>query len=161
MGFIDFIDDRDVINLSGSHSPPAGPESFKDWLMVLKANNPTAKVITLGGGLYQLDLNLITCTGSDVNTRFNIPYMHQLLRVGIKHTDSSKADSTDPLTYSLSKQHHPNLWMLLLGVVDSTASDILDGYNDYYMEAGEYLLVSNTTNTDQLRVNVIIGITGV
>lgn len=153
------IDDRDVNNYFAA-TPIKSQEQLKQWLMELKANNPTAKVIPLGNGVYQLDLPTIICTGSDINTRFNIPHMHQLLRVGIKHTDSVNVDSTDSLAYSLSKRHYPNLWMLLLNIDESTASDILDEYIDYYMELGEYLLISNSTNTDLLHINILIKITG-
>lgn len=158
MGLID-IDDRDIFNYFTA-APIVAREELKQWLMELKANNPTAKVITLGNGIYQLDIPTITCTGSNVNTRFNIPHMHQLLRVAIKHTDNSNVDSTDSLAYSISKRQYPNLWMLLLNIDESTASDIRDEYIDYYMELGEYLIISNSTNTDRLYVNVLIKITG-
>ena len=158
MGLID-IDDRDVFNYFTA-APSITQEHLKQWLMELKANNPTAKVITLGNGIYQLDLPIITCTGSDVDTRFNIPHMHKLLRVGIKHTDSGNVDSSDSLAYSLSKRHYPNLWMLLLNIGETTASDIVDEYIGYYMELGEYLIISNSTNTDKLHISITIKITG-
>ena len=158
MAFIE-IDDRDVVN-NFTIAAASTKEVFKQWLMELKANNPTAKITTLGEGRYQLVLPVITCTGSDVYTRFNIPYMHQLLRVGTKHTDSNDVDSTDSLAYSLSKRYYPNLWMLLLNIDSSIASDILDEYIDYYMELGEYLITSNSTNTDRLYINIVIKITG-
>ena len=153
------IDDRDVFNYFTA-APSIMQEQLKQWLMELKANNPTAKVITHGNGIYQLDLPAITCAGLDVNTRFNIPHMHKLLRVGIKHTDSSGVDSSDDLAYSFSKRQHPNLWMLLLNITQSNASDILDEYIGYHMELGEYLIKSNSTNTDQLNINILIMITG-
>lgn len=154
------IDDRDVTNII-THPPVIGDkESLKTWLMELKANNPAATIISLGLGRYQLTLPAITCTGAVVNTRFNIPHMHELIQMGFKHTDSANADSTDALAYSLSKRHHPNLWMLLLNIAETTASDVLDEYSDYFMEAGEYLIQSNTTNTDLLQVKIIIKMTG-
>lgn len=154
------IDDRDVTNII-TQTPATGcKENLKTWLMELKANNPAATIISLGLGRYQLTLPVITCTGAVVNTRFNIPHMHELIQMGFKHTDSADADSTDALAYSLSKRHHPNLWMLLLNIAETTASDVLDEYSDYFMEAGEYLIQSNTTNTDLLQVKIIIKMTG-
>ncbi|MCK5641254.1 MAG: hypothetical protein KAJ19_10665 [Gammaproteobacteria bacterium] len=153
------IDDRDVFNYFTA-APKMAQEQLKQWLMELKANNLTAKIISLGNGVYQLDLPVITCTGSTVDTRFNIPHMHKLLRVSIKHTDSSNIDSVDVMTYSLSKRQHPNLWVPLLYIGVTTASDIMDEYIDYFMELGEYLIQSNTTNTDRLYIQVIIKITG-
>lgn len=153
------IDDRDVHNYF-TQAPITPDEILKQWLMELKANNPTVRVVSLGGSVYQLSIPTIGCTGSDINTRFNIPRMHQLLRIGIKHTDSNNVDSVDSLAYSISKRHYPNLWMLLLNIDDSTASDILDEYVGYYMEIGEYLIVSNSTNTDLLHINVLVKITG-
>lgn len=158
MGFIN-IDDQDVHNYYAA--PPVKPnEQLKQWLMELKANNPTAKVIPLGQGRYQMDLEVITCTGADISTRFNIPHMHELIKMSTKHIDSSEANSTDALTYSISKRHYPNLWMLLLNIEETTASDIIDEYIGYYMELGEYLIISNSTNTDKLHINVTFKITG-
>ena len=74
------VDDRDVVN-NFTIAASSTKEVFKQWLMELKANNPTAEITTLGEGRYQLVLPVITCTGSDVHTRFNIPHAHQLLRV--------------------------------------------------------------------------------
>lgn len=158
MAFIE-IDDRDVFN-HFTTAPVRSEEVLKQWLMELKANNPTAKVIPLGQGRYQLDLEAITCTGATVNTRFNIPHMHELIKMGIKHTDSNNVDSVDSMTYSVSKRQNPNLWMLLLNINATTASDIMDEYIDYYMESGEYLIISNSTNTDRLHINIIVKITG-
>lgn len=154
------IDDRDVYNYITS-CPTAPEDTLKQWLMELKANNPTTNVITLGNSVYQLELPTIICVGSNVDTRFNIPHMHELISVETKHTDSNAVNSDDALSYSLSKRHHPNLWMLLLNIGVTYASDILDEYIDYYMKRGEYLIKTNTTNTDLLHISIIVKITGV
>ena len=159
MGFIE-IDDRDVVNYISPGLQPNGGD-IKQRLMDLKTNNPTAKIISLGEDKYQLSLATITGTGANVVSRFNIPYMHELIQMDIKHTDNTNVYSTDALAYSLSKRHHPNLWMLLLNIDVTTASDIIDEYTEYYMETGEYMVQSNTTNTDLLHVNIIIKMTGV
>lgn len=159
MGIIDIVDDRDVYNYSTIAST-VSKDILKQWLMELKANNPTAKVISLGESVYQLDLPAVECTGSDIETRFNIPHMHKLVRMSTKHVDSSGDNSTNSLTYSVSKRHYPNLWMLLLNIEETVASDIIDKYTSYYMELGEYLITSNTANTDKLHINILIKMTG-
>lgn len=153
------IDDRDTHNYYQTSIQTI--EIQKQWLMEIKANNPTSNVISLGESVYQINLPVIACIGSDVESRFNIPHVHRLLRFGIKHTDANNVDSSDSLSYSISKRQHQNLWMRLLYIYESTASDIFDRYSDYYMDLGEYLIVSNTTNTDKLHINVLIKITGV
>ena len=158
MGLIDIIDDRDVNNYFTSLSQ--SKDMQKQWLMELKADNPTVKVIPLGNAVYQLDMPIITCTGANVDIRFRVVHSHKLIRMGFKHTDSNDVDSINPLAYSISKRHHSNLWMLYLSILETTASDILDKYVDYYMEPGEYLIKSTTDNTDKLFINVIIQITG-
>lgn len=158
MGLID-IDDRDVHNYYQTSIHAI--EIQKQWLMELKSNNPTSTVISLGESVYQINLPVITCIGSDVETRFNIPYMHRMIRMEIKHTNNSDVDSSESLRYSVSKRQHYNLWMLVLDIADSVASDIIDKYDEYYMGRGEYLIVSNSTNTDKLLINVLIKITGV
>lgn len=159
MGFID-IDDRDVVN-NITTGLQLNADVIKQRLMDLKINNPTVKVVSLGHGKFQLSLASIVSTGANVITHFNIPYMHELIQISIKHTDSADVNSVNVLAYSLSKRHHPNLWMLLLNIEETTASDIIDEYIDYYMESGEYRFQSNTINTDLLYVSVIIKATGV
>lgn len=158
MGLID-IDDRDVNN---HYYQSVGDDkaTHKLWLMELKTNNPTAKINSLGAGIYQIGLPIIACTGSIVSTRFNIPTMHQLLRMSIKHTDNGGINSVDTLNYSLLKRGSSNLLMTLISITSSTASDIMDKYVDYYMELGEYLIESNTTNTDQLNIDVMVRVMG-
>ena len=154
------INDQDTTINNIMHVAEAKATEFKRWLMEIKGNNPTATVKALGEGRYQITLEAIDCTGADVNTRFNIPLMHQLIMMEIKHTDVNDADSIDALAYSVSKRPHPNLWMLLLNIEETTASDIMDEYEDFYRTLGEYLLVTNSTITDKLQINVTIRVTG-
>ena len=162
MGIID-IDDRDVFNyyeVGAECGPTPATNKFKEWLGRLKAEIPTAIINHLGAGRYKIDLPSIPCTGAAVTTIINIPFMHQLQKMEIKHVDASNADSTDALDYAVSHRHHPNLWMLLLNVIDSVASDIIDEYIDYFMGRGEYQLVTDSIATDVLYISVYIRITG-
>ena len=110
----------------------------------------------LGDNIFKIDMVAITCSGANVTTIFNVPYMHELIRMDTKHTDSADADSADALNYSLSHRHFLKLWMLYIAVVGETASDIIDEYEDYPVEAGEYKLISNSTNTDLLYISLYL-----
>lgn len=163
MGIVDIIDDRDtyITNETTVETIKLIEKQFKDWLTLIKNELPADSIVShLGGGRFKIDLPPITCTGSDVETIFNIPLMHQLLKAEIKHVDSAGADSIDALNYSVSHRHHPNLWLILLKVVGSVASDIVDEYIDYYMTRGEYRILTDTTNTDLLYISVYIRTTG-
>lgn len=162
MALID-IDDRDTIHnyyTQAAEQAEVVRSKFKEYLGILKGENPSVVINHIGNGIYKLDLAVITCTGADVENIFNIPFMHELRKFEIKHVDASKADSTNALAYSVSHRHHPNLWMLLLSVPVSTASDIIDEYSDYDMQSGEYKLITNSTNTELLYISVYIKITG-
>lgn len=159
----DFIDDRDttyIIQDDGQITPVLG-EKFKEWLTMLKNELPTdVKVDHLGGGRYRIELAYIECTGSDVEQIINIPFMHQLLKMELKHTDSSNVDANDALTYSLYQRFHANTWAIITTISDSTASDMTDEYIDYYKLRGEYRLLVDTTNTDRAHIAFYIRITG-
>jgi len=166
MALIDIdVDDRDTINYFGG---PQGPvmakeisEKFKEWLVRLESEVPTGSTVEhLGTGRYKIVLPVITCSGSDITTIINIPFMHQIQKMEFKHTDSSNDDSIDAFDYSVSHRYPPTMWLLLLNIVDSVASDIIDEYIDYYMSRGEYRLVTNSTNTNKVFANLYIRITG-
>lgn len=149
------IDDRDTYNYAAVPLP-----KFKGWLDALKSENGLSKVTNLGEGRYKLDLPAITCTGVDVDTLFQIPFMHVLEKVEVKHVDISDVDSNDVLSYFLFHKHHPNLWFLFLTVENNVASDSLDDYANFRHERGQYKLTSNTTLTDKLFVAVYVRATG-
>ena len=158
MGLID-IDDRDVYNYYQTNQV-GQPQKFKEWLGRLKAELPGSIVNHLGDGIFKIDFPAITCTGVSVTTIFNIPFMHQFQKMEIKHVDSANADSVNLLNYSVSHRHHPNLWMLLLNVINSIASDIIDEYIGYFMDRGNYKLITNSTNTELLHISMYIRVTG-
>ncbi len=160
---LDYIDDRDtfISQTLTLEQMDTLEKKFKVWQTAIKNElPPDAMVTNLSDGRFKIDLATITCTGAQVKNIFNIPFMHQLLKVEIKHTYSANADSANPLDYSLSHRHHPNLWMLVLDVSASVASDIIDEYQEYFMSRGEYKFLTDSTNTELLHISVYIKIVG-
>lgn len=153
------IDDRDVFNYF-TESPIKSKEFLKQWLMELKANNPTVKVITLGNGMYKLDLPHIQCTGSDIETRFKIPFMHELLKMELKHVDASKTDSVNALKYIVQRYTTQNVLLMLYQELVVVQPDIIDEYQGFIHEACQYLFTTNTTNTHNLYATFYIKFTG-
>lgn len=153
-----YIEDNDVTNHYNSFN--VSLTKFKEWMDTLKSENNQAKVTNLGEGRYKVDLPVISCTGSDVETLFQIPFMHVLEKVEMKHTDILNANSIDELAYYIYHKQHPNLWFLFVTVEQSIASDILDDYANFVHERGQYKLISNTSATDKLFVAVYIRATG-
>jgi hypothetical protein len=168
MGIIDInVDDRDTINCEVCELPPEPPElidpiltKYKEWLGILKGENLTARINNLGEGRFKIDIPVIGCTGSDVETHLNIPFMHIFEKMETKHTDNVQADSNDALTYAISHRHHPNLWLVFLAITSSISSDIVDEFVNYRHEKGEYKLITNSTNTDLLYIACYIKVTG-
>ena len=156
MGLID-IDDRDVYNY---YQVQADPLTFQKYLNSLKSENKTANIVNLGEGRFKLDLPAIVCTGADVTTLFQIPFMHVLEKLEIKHVDAAYADSIDAMTYSLSHRMNPNLWLIVLSVINSISSDIIDEYANFRHERGQYKILSNSTNTDIILMSVYLRYTG-
>ena len=163
MALFEYTDDRDTF-ISQTLTPEqleVLDNKFKVWLTMLKNELPANVIVDhLGDGRYRLELPYIGCTGSDVEQIINIPFMHQLLKMELKHTDSANADATDALTYSLYQRYHANTWAIITIITDSIASDMTDEYIDYYKLRGEYRLIVNTTNTDRAHVAFYIKITG-
>lgn len=130
----------------------------KAWLTGLKAEKTLqdARIQYLGDHFFKIDMPVVGCTGADVITRLNIPYAFQFNRVEIKHTDSSNADSSNALTYGLDKKTWNNLLMTYLAVTTSTASDIIQEFEEYFFEKGEFVLTTNSTNTELLYLSIYI-----
>ena len=151
MGLIN-IDDRDTTNNYYTHNEA----NHKIQLDLLKSELKTSRVNHLGYGRFKIDLPVIPCTGSDVEILFNIPFMHELQKMEIKHTDSSDADSIDSFDYSLQKRTQENLLFYIHNITDIVVSDMYDEFVGYYHERCQYRLVSNTTNTDKLYISIFI-----
>lgn len=132
----------------------------KAWLTGMKAETTLrdARIQYLGDHYFKIDMPVITCTGADVITRVNIPYAFKFNRIELKHADNGNVDSSDPLTYGLDKKTWNNLVMTYLAVTTSTASDIIQEFEEYYFEKGEFVLTTNSTNNDLLYLTIYIKI---
>lgn len=163
MALFEYTDDRDTF-ISQTITPEqleVLDNKFKAWLTMLKNELPADVIVNhLGDGRYRLELPYIECTGANVEQIINIPFMHQLLKMELKHTDNTNADGNDALTYSLYQRFSANTWAIITIITDSNASDMADEYIDYYKLRGEYRLLVDTTNTDRAHVVFYIRITG-
>lgn len=163
MSLVNIIDDRDtfISQTLTIDELKTLEKKFKEWMVMLKNELPSNVIVDhLGNGRYRLELPYIECTGSDVEQIINIPFMHQLLKMELKHTDNVNVDSNDVLTYSLYQRFHENTWSIITKIEDSTAADMSDEYIDYFRLRGEYRLLINTTNTDRAHIAFYIRITG-
>lgn len=162
MSIID-IDDRDVNyefnNCALSEIPK--PDGFNIIRGALQNEFNTGEITHLGKGFFHVELAVITCTGANVAQYFTMPFKHKLHQVIVKHTDSSDADSTDALTYTLKYglgRIKPNLLLTLKSVSASVISDAIHLFTDFWRGQSRYQLTTNTTNTDRLYVSFIMEI---
>ena len=147
------IDDRDVFNYFGIEQQT---DKHKELLLQLKSDNSTARCANLGSGVFKIDLPTIICTGSGINTLITIPFMHVLKKMELKHIDASDVDSVNPLEYVLKRRTSQNLWLVLYQEPIVLKSDVIDEYIGYTHELGQYLLITNSTNTEKLHVSFYI-----
>jgi hypothetical protein len=112
----------------------------------------------LGKNIYELTLKVggqkyIGATGSDVITVFNIPFPHKLLKVEVKHTNSSNVDSTDALTWELVREMVSGLNVSMVSYTASVSSDFIETFGEEFVyPAKSYQFKQNTTNTDRVYV---------
>jgi hypothetical protein len=162
MALIDYTDDRDtfIISADGRISPSI-IEKFKEWRVLLKNELPAGSFVDhIGTGNYLIALPVIVCTGGNIETIFNIPFMHEIHKTEIKHVDAAGADSANALDYSLEHGTGVNLWLKMLTVTGSTASSIVDQYVDYFHKRGEYRIISKSTNTELIYISFYIRFMG-
>lgn len=131
-----------------------------ETLEVLKSNNSIYRCVKLSCCAYKIDFNII-CSGVDILSSINIPLMHELIKLEIKHVDSSLDDSKDSLDYKLEKTTPNNLKMELFRILKCKQSDVYDEFSRFMHERCQYLLTTNTTNTDKLYISFTINFTGV
>ena len=112
---------------------------------------------------YKLTLKSpVTQTGAAVTKYYTIPIPHRLVRVDVKHCDSSDADCTDAFTWSLSHQLRSDK-PLFSKIIDETLSAVID-FMDTLGESYEfsnmvYKFVTNTTATDLVYLVLTIQLT--
>lgn len=112
---------------------------------------PGAAIRFLGHGHFEVTLDVIAQTGSDVTTLLDIPFAHELTTIMVKHTDSNNADSTDAQTVTFNHRYG-NLWFNVWKISAGTASDTYGKFTDMFKLPGQYQIVSNTTNNDLLYI---------
>lgn len=164
------IDDRDITHITtiGDEviikdilpEPIVTPNVLSKFTVIrslLKSEFPASNVEHLGKGFFKLDFPATVNTGSDITTYFTIPVMHKMHRVEFKHTDSSYADSTNALTYSLKygSTHNPALLFALIAKSGSTASDVAHMLDNFWRATSRYQLTMNTTNTELVYVSLL------
>ena len=128
---------------------------------LLKNEFRDAIITHLDNGVFKIDMLAITAIGSAVTQYFTIPFMHRLLRVEVKHTDSAYVDCTDALTYSL-KYGSTSKNSLLFAVAAKSATAVTDNahiFSEFWRSMTRYQLVTNTTNTDLIYVSLLIRLT--
>lgn len=156
MGLIN-IDDRDVHH--NYYNGVINTQQSKEWLLQIKASNPSYRCVTLSHNLLKIDFS-VNCTGADIESILNIPLMHSLNKIEIKHVDSTNIDSIDLLDYTVYRNSTYNLFLLLYKYLDIIHSDITDELNGFTNEGCQYKIISNSTNTDILYFTVYILIMG-
>ena len=112
-----------------------------------------ATIQFLGHGHFLITLDDIVQTGSDVTTLLHIPFAHELKTLIVKHLDSSKTDSNDAMTTSF---HHrmDNVWFNMWTITAGTASDTYGKFTDTFHLPAQYQIISNTTITDILKIQM-------
>lgn len=161
MGLIDVdVDDRDTYNIANVENMGITPIAvYKQVEQQLQNEFNAGKVTHLGDGFFHIELQAIACTGSDVTQYFMIPFKHKLHQFIVKHTDSSDADSTNALTYTLKYglgRIKPNLFLLLKSISASAVTDAIHLFTDFWRSQTRYQLITNTTNTELLYVSLVI-----
>ena len=112
-----------------------------------------AKIRFLGHGHFLVTLDVIVQTGSDVNTLIELPFSHELVTMSVKHVDASEADNTDAENITL-KHRYGNLWFNMWSVTAGTGADVYAKFSQAYMLPGQYQIVTNTTNTHKMYVQM-------
>ena len=163
MGIIDIVDDRDVtynqVGVIGAPISTTPLAVYKQIEQQLQNEFSAGAVTHLGDGYFHLELGIITCTGSNVEQYFSIPFRHKIYQFVMKHTDSSDADSVNPLDYTLKYglgQIKPNLLLSLLTMTDSIVSDAIHLFPNFWRRQTRYQLITNSTNTERLYASFVI-----
>lgn len=114
----------------------------------------------LGGRKYELTLKppyYILQTGSEVITNIYIQMPHRLIKVEVKHANSSDADSTASLTWSLTRAIAKNLFEKLVSYTATATYDFLELFGEgYEFPDMQYQLKTNTTNTDRFYLKITV-----
>ena len=136
--------------------------SDQKLLKVLDLVRPIADWETeyLGENRYRITpkADYIGQTGSQVTTEFIIRFPHKLIRLDFKHTDSSKAEATTTLSFSLQSMMKSGLWHDIYentGISVSDVSKIFDSKKRNY-PAQLYRILTNTTSTHRVYPELVV-----
>lgn len=91
-------------------------------------------------------------TGATQTIRLDLPVAHRLMRLELKHTDNTDADSTDAFEYRWRRKGINDLYTTLRGDPAASANSVIEHFGvGYESEGREYILYLNpTTATDRI-----------
>ena len=98
-------------------------------------------------------------TGAAVEVALDIPFNFKLIAILLEHTDSSDALSTDALTWSFNVATRVGLAQNfpIVSYTASVTSQFLEIFgDDFVYPQGGYVLSMDTTNTDRVRVVLVL-----
>jgi len=139
-------------NSFGPRAPRGNGESFAPTI-----SGTTTRIIAQD--FIQIDIGPIIQTGANIATAIIIPFPHRLLRMEVKHTRSTLADSSDALTWNIQKNcNNPtNIGIKLREYITSTVIDFIElfGY-EWIEDSSGYIINTNTTNTDRIYIRMVV-----
>lgn len=149
--------------MSGNLNPGAGisgqvPDGGPSWGgKVLPILPDDIKVVTLGGGFYQLDFPRIAQTGANVASSYAIPFPHILAGLFIKHVDANLADAATSLIFKTKFALRENLNFALASFT-SVAPDeaFLFRGNEGAKNSTNYFFDTDTTNGHYVYISMIV-----
>lgn len=114
----------------------------------------------LGKKLYKLTLKdpfYVLQTGSAVTKNYKLPFAHRLVRVEVKHTDSSDADNTAAFTWSFAVQKVKGIFEKIIDYASATKTDFIWKFGEgWEFPNGVYKFITNTTNTHRAYLTMVI-----
>lgn len=115
------------------------------------------KVVTLGGGFYQLDFPRIAQTGADVETILPVPFPHIIHGIFVKHVDANLADAVTSLAFKIKFALRENLNFALASFT-SVASDEAFTFrgSEGAKNSTRYTINTNTTNGHFVYISMLI-----
>lgn len=146
---------RNVRIEAGISGQVAGQESWGGKVLpILPAD---IKVITLGGGFYQLDFPRVLQTGANVASSYAVPFPHILVGVFVKHVDANLADAATSLTFDVKFALRENLNFALASFT-SVAPDeaFLFRGAEGAKNATNYFFNTNTTNGHYVYISMVL-----
>lgn len=115
------------------------------------------KVLSLGGGFYQVDFPRILQTGASVISSYAIPFAHMIIAMLIKHVDANLADAATALIFSSSFALRENLNFALASFTSSAPDEaFLYQGNEGAKNATNYIFDTNTTAGHFVYISMVV-----